>query len=69
MPVFSPQAVDSGCKRSVHFLLDNGVDWMEKDTFGNTALDCAKKRNSREIIEMIEKKEREASLNTENGTQ
>ena len=61
------QAVDTECKRSVHFLLDNGASWTLQDIFGNTALDCAKKRNSREIIEMIEKKEREASLNTENG--
>ncbi|XP_022330741.2 L-asparaginase-like [Crassostrea virginica] len=55
-------AVDSGCKRSVHFLLDNGVDWMEKDTFGNTALDCAKKRNLTEIIEMIAEKERQKHI-------
>ncbi|XP_022330735.1 L-asparaginase-like isoform X2 [Crassostrea virginica] len=61
-------AVDTECKRSVHFLLDNGASWTLQDIFGNTALDCAKKRNSREIIEMIEKKEQEASLNTENGT-
>ena len=59
MSVFFLQAVDSGCKRSVHFLLDNGANWMEKDTFGNTALECAKKRNLSEIIEMIAEKERQ----------
>lgn len=52
-------AVDSGCKRSVHFLLDNGVSWKMEDIFGNTALGCAKKRNATEIIEMIEQKERQ----------
>nr|XP_034325226.1 L-asparaginase [Crassostrea gigas] len=52
-------AVDSGCKRSVHFLLDNGVSWKIEDISGNTALDCAKKGNVTEIIEMIEQKERQ----------
>ncbi|XP_052699025.1 L-asparaginase-like isoform X2 [Crassostrea angulata] len=61
-------AVDTGSKRSVHFLLDSGVSWMFEDMFGNTALDCARKRNATEIIEMIEQKERQLAANGENGT-
>ncbi|XP_061173483.1 L-asparaginase-like isoform X2 [Saccostrea echinata] len=61
-------AVDTGCERSVHFLLDNGASWSLEDIFGNTAIDCAKKRNFTEIIELIEAKQRELSVN-ENGTQ
>lgn len=56
--LYFPQAVDSGCKRLVQFLLDKGPNWMEKDTFVNSLLDCAKKKYLTEVIEMIAEKER-----------
>lgn len=58
----SPQAVDTESERSVHFLLHSGVSWMFEDLFGNTALDCARKRKVNDNIAMIERKERQLTI-------